>query len=166
MQSTSPVAGRTGLSWVIVDSPVLVSLSLWSNQSVDAVQILLVLGFPRLCFWRTLFQQGNCFGSRHLMVMHRSTCCARDDCSCCWCLAAVGGSRIVIFHFLSSSLMKEIDDSYSWCCLDGSRRFLLSLLSTSDGSSWWKSSMDGCCFYTLVFLLVTPLHHDNLCTSS
>ena len=43
--------------------------------------------------------------------------------------------------------MKETDGCSSWCCSDGSRRILLSLLSTSNGSSW-KSSMGGCCFCT------------------
>ena len=191
---TSPVAGRTGLSWVVVDSSSLVSMSRCEGTTCCR-QDRFIVGRRRFLIHgvtvvveQPIRRRGTniggatipktmllvdlvptrqlCFGSRHLMVMHRSTCCARDDCSCCWCLAAVGGSGIVIFHFLSSSLMKEIDDSYSWCCLDGSRRFLLSLLSTSDGSSWWKSSMDGFCFYTLVLLLVTPLHHDNLCTSS
>ena len=191
---TSPVAGRTGLSWVVVDSSSLVSMSRCEGTTCCR-QDRFIVGRRRFFIHgvtvvveQPIRRRGTniggatipktmllvdlvptrqlCFGSRHLMVMHRSTCCARDDCSCCWCLAVVGGSGIVIFYFLSSSLMKEIDDSCSWCCLDGSRRFLLSLLSTSDGSSWWKSSMDGFCFYTLVLLLVTPLHHDNLCTSS
>ena len=136
---TSPVAGRTGLSWVVVDSSSLVSMSRCEGTTCCR-QDRFIVGRRRFFIHgvtvvveQPIRRRGTniggatipktmllvdlvptrqlCFGSRHLMVMHRSTCCARDDCSCCWCLAAVGGSGIVIFYFLSSSLMKEIDDS-------------------------------------------------------
>ena len=145
---TSPVAGRTGLSWVVVDSSFMVSLSLWSNQSVDAVQILVVL-------WKSSFD-----GDASIDLLCKRRLFLLLVFGCCWWIRDCDFLLLVV-------ILDERDRRFvSWCCLDGSRRFLLSLLSTSDGSSWWKSSMDGFCFYTLVLLLVTPLHHDNLCTSS